>query len=161
MARRAVPVRLPPSPGRQRAGAGAAGERVRPKDQQGVMKISLPGCDGQAIGVYHAVHQLGLRVPDGPSVIGFDDMPSARWAIPPLTTIRLPLAEMAASATSMVLKLADVERLPQNRVELAAELVVRESTAPAQYSSDTSRSWIGSALVTAVPSHGLVASAPV
>ncbi|MEV4175288.1 LacI family DNA-binding transcriptional regulator [Nonomuraea sp. NPDC049709] len=86
--------------------------------------------DGQAIGVYHAAHQLGLRIPDDLSVIGFDDMPSVRWAIPPLTTIRQPLAEMAAAATSMLLRLAQGEQLPQSRVELATELVVRESTAP-------------------------------
>ncbi|MFI6787996.1 LacI family DNA-binding transcriptional regulator [Nonomuraea sp. NPDC050383] len=86
--------------------------------------------DGQAIGVYHAAHQLGLRIPDDLSVIGFDDMPSVRWAIPPLTTIRQPFTEMAAAATSMLLRLAHGEPPPQSRVELATELVVRESTAP-------------------------------
>ncbi|GAA2896127.1 LacI family DNA-binding transcriptional regulator [Nonomuraea rubra] len=86
--------------------------------------------DGQAIGVYHAAHQLGLRIPDDLSVIGFDDMPSVRWAIPPLTTIRQPLTDMAAAATTMLLTLAQGEPLPQNRVELATELVIRESTAP-------------------------------
>ncbi|GAA4931241.1 LacI family xylobiose transport system transcriptional regulator [Nonomuraea thailandensis] len=89
--------------------------------------------DGQAIGVYHAAHQLGLRIPDDLSVIGFDDMPSVRWTIPPLTTIRQPLTEMAAAATSMVLTLAQGEPLPQSRVELATELVVRESTAPPRH----------------------------
>ncbi|MET9250007.1 LacI family DNA-binding transcriptional regulator [Nonomuraea sp. NPDC003709] len=86
--------------------------------------------DGQAIGVYHAAHRLGLRIPDDLSVIGFDDMPSVRWAVPPLTTIRQPLTEMAAAATSMLLTLAHGEQLPQSRVELATELVVRESTGP-------------------------------
>jgi LacI family xylobiose transport system transcriptional regulator len=86
--------------------------------------------DGQAIGVYHAARQLGLRIPDDLSVIGFDDLPSVRWAIPPLTTIRQPLAKMAAAATSMLLTLARGEQLPQSRVELATELVVRESTGP-------------------------------
>ncbi|MEV5330356.1 LacI family DNA-binding transcriptional regulator [Nonomuraea sp. N2-4H] len=86
--------------------------------------------DGQAIGTYHAAHQLGLRIPDDLSVIGFDDLPSVRWAIPPLTTIRQPLIDMAAAATSMLLTLAQGEQLAQSRVELATELVVRESTAP-------------------------------
>ncbi|MFG1694236.1 LacI family DNA-binding transcriptional regulator [Nonomuraea sp. NPDC049309] len=86
--------------------------------------------DGQAIGTYHAAHQLGLRIPDDLSVIGFDDLPSVRWAIPPLTTIRQPLTDMAAAATSMLLTLAQGERLAQSRVELATELIVRESTAP-------------------------------
>ncbi|UBU18402.1 LacI family DNA-binding transcriptional regulator [Nonomuraea gerenzanensis] len=85
--------------------------------------------DGQAIGVYHAAHQLGLRIPEDLSVIGFDDLPSVRWTLPPLTTIHQPLTEMAAAATSMLLTLAQGEPLPQNRVELATELVVRESTA--------------------------------
>ncbi|MEV1249935.1 LacI family DNA-binding transcriptional regulator [Nonomuraea sp. NPDC050022] len=86
--------------------------------------------DGQAIGVYHAAHQLGLRIPDDLSVIGFDDMPSVRWAIPPLTTIRQPLRQMASAATSMVLKLAHGEPLSHSRIELATELVVRDSTGP-------------------------------
>ncbi|MFC4122849.1 LacI family DNA-binding transcriptional regulator [Nonomuraea zeae] len=86
--------------------------------------------DGQAIGVYHAAHELGVRIPDELSVIGFDDLPSVRWAIPPLTTIRQPLAEMAAVAATMLVKLANGEPLPQSRVELATELVIRKSTAP-------------------------------
>ncbi|MEW9552698.1 LacI family DNA-binding transcriptional regulator [Nonomuraea sp. NPDC050783] len=86
--------------------------------------------DGQAVGVYHAARRLGLRVPDDLSVVGFDDMPSVRWTIPPLTTVRQPLTEMAAAATSMLLTLAQGEPLPQSRVELATELVVRDSTAP-------------------------------
>ncbi|GAA1631620.1 LacI family DNA-binding transcriptional regulator [Nonomuraea maheshkhaliensis] len=86
--------------------------------------------DGQAIGAYHAAHQLGLRIPDDLSVVGFDDMPSVRWAIPPLTSVRQPLTAMAAAATTMLLALAQGEPPAQNRVELATELVVRASTAP-------------------------------
>ncbi|TYB56569.1 LacI family transcriptional regulator [Nonomuraea sp. PA05] len=86
--------------------------------------------DGQAIGTYHAAHHLGLRIPHDLSVIGFDDMPSIQWTIPPLTTIRQPLTDMAAAATTMLLTLAHGQPLPQNRVELATELIIRESTAP-------------------------------
>ncbi|AQZ61838.1 Transcriptional regulator, LacI family [[Actinomadura] parvosata subsp. kistnae] len=86
--------------------------------------------DGQAIGVYHAAHRLGLRIPDDLSVVGFDDLPSMRWAIPPLTTVRQPLSQMAAAATRMLLQLANGEELAQSRIELATELVVRDSTAP-------------------------------
>nr|WP_062338529.1 LacI family DNA-binding transcriptional regulator [Herbidospora sakaeratensis] len=86
--------------------------------------------DGQAIGIYHAAHQLGLRIPDDLSVVGFDDMPPWRWAIPPLTTVRQPLTEMAATAALMLINLAEGEPLLQRRVELGTELVVRGSTAP-------------------------------
>ncbi|MGP3964164.1 LacI family DNA-binding transcriptional regulator [Nonomuraea sp. 3N208] len=84
--------------------------------------------DGQALGVYRAAHQLGLRIPHDLSVVGFDDLPSTQWMTPPLTTIRQPLTEMAATATTMLLKLAQGEPLAQPRIELGTELIVREST---------------------------------
>ena len=98
---------------------------------EGRALLSLPdrptaifaGSDLQAFGLYEAARVLGLRVPDDLSVIGFDDLPMARWAWPPLTTIRQPLTEMAATATRIVL--GDDT---QTRVELATSLVVRQST---------------------------------
>ena len=83
------------------------------------------GSDLQAFGLYEAARVLGLRVPENLSVIGFDDLPMARWAWPPLTTIRQPLTEMAATATRLVLGAGG-----QRRVELATILIVRQSTAP-------------------------------
>jgi DNA-binding LacI/PurR family transcriptional regulator len=100
--------------------------------EQGQALLALPdpptavfaGSDLQAFGVYEAARGRGLRVPEDLSVIGFDDLPMARWAWPPLTTIRQPLFEMAATAARMVLgEHAD------RRVELATSLVVRRSTA--------------------------------
>ncbi len=82
------------------------------------------GSDLQAFGLYEAARVLGLRVPDQLSVVGFDDLPMARWAWPPLTTMRQPLFEMAARATRLVLGDG-----PDTRVELSTSLVVRESTA--------------------------------
>jgi LacI family transcriptional regulator len=83
-----------------------------------------------ACGVYEAVRQHGLRVPDDVSVVGFDDLSEARWLSPPLTTVRQPLAEMGALAARTVLRLANGEEVDSPRVELATALVVRESTAP-------------------------------
>jgi len=86
--------------------------------------------DAQAIGAYQAAHEAGLRVPHDLSLVGFDDLPPAQWMVPPLTTVRQPLADMAGAAATMVVTLARGEQLPRNRVELATELVVRSSTAP-------------------------------
>jgi len=86
--------------------------------------------DGQAQGVYHAAHAAGVRIPQDLSVVGFDDLPHAKWMLPPLTTVRQPLFEMGAAATRMVLDLAAEDAQPGNRMELATELVVRASTAP-------------------------------
>jgi LacI family transcriptional regulator, xylobiose transport system transcriptional regulator len=85
--------------------------------------------DLQAVGVYEAARQAGVRIPADLSVVGFDDLPFTQWTGPPLTTVRQPLAEMGATAARMVLALAGGEALAQTRVELATTLVVRQSTA--------------------------------
>ncbi|MFT7836724.1 LacI family DNA-binding transcriptional regulator [Saccharothrix sp. BKS2] len=86
--------------------------------------------DAQAIGVYQAAHRLGLRVPRDLSVVGFDDLPTATWAIPALTTVRQPLRDMAATATRVVIDLARGATATGYRSMFATELVVRASTAP-------------------------------
>ncbi len=85
--------------------------------------------DQMAFGAYEAVRRRGLRVPDDVSVVGFDDLPEARWASPPLTTVRQPLAEMGLLAARTVLRLAQGEVVDTPRVELSTDLVVRDSSA--------------------------------
>jgi DNA-binding LacI/PurR family transcriptional regulator len=86
--------------------------------------------DLQALGVYQAAREAGVRIPEDLSVVGFDDLPIAAWVDPPLTTVRQPLTEMAAAATEIALALHRGEAFPQPRVELATTLVVRDSTRP-------------------------------
>jgi LacI family transcriptional regulator len=88
------------------------------------------GSDQQALGVYEAARQHGLRVPQDLSIVGFDDLPVARWISPPLTTVRQPLTEMGHTAAAMLGDLIESKPLPTRRVELSTELIVRESTAP-------------------------------
>jgi LacI family transcriptional regulator len=87
------------------------------------------GSDQQAFGVYEAARQRGLRIPQDLSVVGFDDLPVARWVPPPLTTVRQPLAEMGRAAAQMLGDLIEGTPLRLSRVELSTELIVRESTA--------------------------------
>lgn len=86
--------------------------------------------DQMALGVYEAVRRRGLRVPEDVSVVGFDDLPEASWSSPPLTTVRQPLAEMGTLAVRMVLRFLHGEVIESPRVELATQLIVRESTGP-------------------------------
>jgi DNA-binding LacI/PurR family transcriptional regulator len=102
--------------------------------------------DAQAFGVLQAIAERGLRSPDDVSVTGFDDLPIATWATPPLTTVRQPLAAMAATAFWMLTSGAPppgtpsesaappdsaAEREVQPRhLELETTLVIRHSTAP-------------------------------
>jgi DNA-binding LacI/PurR family transcriptional regulator len=90
--------------------------------------------DIAAIGAMRAIAEAGLRVPADVSVVGFDDILSAAYCTPSLTTVRQPLIEMGKTGARILL-----ERIanPGNS-ELAAEvliepeLVVRESTGPAR-----------------------------
>nr|WP_308311424.1 LacI family DNA-binding transcriptional regulator [Streptomyces sp. D2-8] len=86
--------------------------------------------DLQALGVYQAVRELGLTIPDDLSVVGFDDLPVVSWVEPPLTTVHQPLTEMASVATELALALGRGERPAQIGVEIATSLTVRDSTAP-------------------------------
>jgi DNA-binding LacI/PurR family transcriptional regulator len=88
------------------------------------------GSDLQAVGVYEAARAAGLRIPEDLSVVGFDDLPVARWVGPPLTTIRQPLQEMAAAGARLAITLARGEEPEHRRLELVTSLVVRQSTAP-------------------------------
>ncbi|MET8977070.1 LacI family DNA-binding transcriptional regulator [Streptomyces sp. NPDC004539] len=86
--------------------------------------------DLQALGVYQAAREAGLRIPGDLSVVGFDDLPVVGWVDPPLTTVHQPLTEMAVAATELALLLGRGERAPQTGLEIATRLTVRESTAP-------------------------------
>lgn len=86
--------------------------------------------DLQALGVYEAAREAGLRIPDELSVVGFDDLAFTQWSQPPLTTVRQPLMRMGAAAADLVLDLAAGRTPEQDRIELATTLVVRRSTAP-------------------------------
>ncbi|WP_022901461.1 LacI family DNA-binding transcriptional regulator [Humibacter albus] len=88
--------------------------------------------DIMALGVYDAVAELGLTIPNDISVVGFDDTPEAHAARPPLTTVRQPTAEMGAAAVRMLLSAmamrpAAFEAEPP-RIEMAADLIVRGSS---------------------------------
>jgi DNA-binding LacI/PurR family transcriptional regulator len=125
------------------AGLGAGEELVRRAEfcapggrEQGGLLLDLPepptaivaGNDSQAFGVLQALGERGLRCPADLSVVGFDDVSVASWATPALTTVRQPLAAMAAAGFGM-LRAAPGGREPHH-VELATSLVIRDSTAP-------------------------------
>ena len=82
-----------------------------------------------AIGVCRALQELGLRIPDDVSVIGFDDIPLLEYLPVPLTTVRMPKAEMGAVAARMLIRHIESKTvIPPQKVVLDAELVVRQST---------------------------------
>jgi len=89
--------------------------------------------DISAIGAIRALKDVGLSVPGDVSVVGFDDILSAAYATPSLTTVRQPLMEMGKRGAEILLdRIADREKDYPPDVVMAPELVVRESTGPAR-----------------------------
>jgi DNA-binding LacI/PurR family transcriptional regulator len=83
--------------------------------------------DITARGVLQALHEAGIRVPDDIALVGFDDLPTAKQVMPPLTTIRQPIEEKGALATSILLDIIECSPDEPRQVLLPTELVVRES----------------------------------
>lgn len=82
--------------------------------------------DQSACGAILALHRRGLQVPANISVIGFDDLPSSSFTIPPLTTVHRSINEIAASAAEAMVELIE-GRTPVPR-PTPATLAIREST---------------------------------
>jgi LacI family transcriptional regulator len=83
--------------------------------------------DISAFSAMDAIRDLGLRIPDDVSVIGFDDIPAAASGNPPLTTVRQPMAEMGKQATRMLFELIADPKQAVERIELPTELMVRST----------------------------------
>lgn len=83
--------------------------------------------DLSAIRTMEVATELGLRVPDDVSVVGFDNVPESVLASPPLTTVSQPIHEMGAAALRMVVDL--LEGRPRDaHLRLPTDLVIRAST---------------------------------
>jgi alanine racemase len=88
--------------------------------------------DAMAIGAMRAVRDLGLRVPDDVSVVGFDDIDLAPYVDPPLTTVHQPIRQKGEEAVRRLLTI--IERTDEDEPQehrLETRLIVRGSTGPA------------------------------
>ncbi|WAC47174.1 LacI family DNA-binding transcriptional regulator [Asticcacaulis sp. SL142] len=86
------------------------------------------GADLIALGVIQHASRTGLRVPDDLSVVGFDDIPWAQISAPPLTTIEMPVEEMAAEAIDALLRRVESRAQPRRKVVFETALIERKST---------------------------------
>lgn len=88
--------------------------------------------DAMAVGAMRAARDLGLRIPDDFSVVGFDDIEIAAYTDPPLTTVHQPIRQKGREAVRILLSVVErpeVHRSEQLRLE--TRLIVRASTGPA------------------------------
>ncbi len=84
--------------------------------------------DQMALGLVHALHERGVRVPIDMSVIGFDDVPEARHFLPPLTTVRQDFRALGTLSVETLLAELVGDDVPR-RTLLDPQLIIRASTA--------------------------------
>jgi DNA-binding LacI/PurR family transcriptional regulator len=93
--------------------------------------------DLMALGALEGARSMSRRVPEDLSVIGFDDIPFAALANPPLTTVGQPIRQLGEQAADLLLEVVDRGVVPEEtlahppRVLLPNQLIVRQSTGPA------------------------------
>jgi LacI family transcriptional regulator len=86
--------------------------------------------DLSALATLETADELGLRVPEDLSVVGFDNIPESALAKPPLTTVEQPIRQMGYRAIETLIALIRGEDPESMHVTLATSLVVRQSTGP-------------------------------
>jgi LacI family transcriptional regulator len=86
--------------------------------------------DLSAIATVDVAGELGLRVPEDLSVVGFDNIPDSALSTPSLTTVNQPIHEMGRRAINLLIHLIRGELVDTTHITLATSLVVRQSTRP-------------------------------
>lgn len=88
--------------------------------------------DEMAIAVIETLREMGRRVPDDISVVGFDDIKEAEYFVPRLTTVRQNKYELGSEAARILLKIIENPDYQPKPVTLPCQLIVRQSTAAAK-----------------------------
>jgi LacI family transcriptional regulator len=83
--------------------------------------------DTMALGALRALRETGTRVPLDVALVGFDDMPYAATATPPLTTVRQPIDQTGSLAVDILFDISQNGREPARRTVMPTELVIRRS----------------------------------
>ncbi|MBK8985614.1 MAG: LacI family DNA-binding transcriptional regulator [Chloroflexi bacterium] len=84
--------------------------------------------DAMALGALRALRAVGIMTPDEIAIVGFDDLPAAEIASPPLTTIRQPIRRFGAIATETLLDIIANGAQPPRHIILPTELIIRATS---------------------------------
>lgn len=93
--------------------------------------------DEMTLGVAEAARRHSLHVPDDLSIVGFGDIPFARHMAPPLTTVGQPLREIGETCVQLLLEILRNGAVTPASVTLPHRLMIRSTTAPAQWRPNT------------------------
>lgn len=84
--------------------------------------------DSMAIGALRALHEAGVRVPEDVSLVGFNDIPTAEFVQPPLTTVKVYTEFMGETAVELLVERLTTKRHLSKKVVIPTQLIVRESS---------------------------------
>lgn len=104
----------------------AAAEAVEASGVTAVLAFN----DLVAMGLLSTLTDRGVSVPEDISIVGFDDIPFARYTMPPLTTASVPSAQIGALAWQAIHAQLTGADTPSVSVTLTPQVVIRSSTAP-------------------------------
>jgi LacI family transcriptional regulator len=105
------------------SGGYIAMQRLMPHRPDAVFVAS----DTMAFGALRALREAGLSVPDNVALVGFDDLPTAAFSDPPLTTIRQPIRRVGAQAVETLIDILTDDPEPARRITMTTQLVIRSS----------------------------------
>ncbi|QGU94353.1 LacI family DNA-binding transcriptional regulator [Clostridium bovifaecis] len=112
--------------------------RFTPEDGYGLMKEAvekgnLPtaffiASDSMAIGAFSALYEHNISVPKDVSIIGFNDIPTSKYLVPPLSTVKVHTEFMGITAVGLLLERMNDGREISKKVVVPTELIIRESS---------------------------------
>ena len=89
------------------------------------------GTDYYAIGAAKAIREHGLQIPRDISLVGFYDIRESLFAVPPLTTVQVPVQQIALMAAQQIVnQIESKESIPNVSLSVQPQLVIRESSGP-------------------------------
>ncbi|MCX7773556.1 MAG: LacI family DNA-binding transcriptional regulator [Clostridia bacterium] len=89
-------------------------------------ELIVAGNDAIALGIMRGVYEAGLKIPEDLSIIGINDIPTAQFAIPPLTTVKLYSEFMGETAVDLLMERLDSRKIPK-KVVVPSRIIVRDS----------------------------------
>ncbi len=119
-------LRLPPSQ------AGAYADMKELLKTEKPVKCYFADNDLIAIGAIQALKEAGYRIPEDVSIVGFDDIASAEYVSPPLTTMEVPKAYLGEAAVERIIQMMDGRSPQPLKVEVFTRLIRRKSVANMQ-----------------------------
>jgi LacI family transcriptional regulator len=95
-------------------------------ESKDIPEVFLIASDSMAIGALRAIHETGLNIPEDLAIVGFNDIPTAKYTFPPLTTVKVHTEYMGELAIELLVERLNGRNISK-KVVVQTELVIRET----------------------------------